>query len=319
MNKEDKNHQGVVTESALRATTNYCRALTIAHTYAEIYTPDELKRLLIGRGVDLTHIDVNLLHYAARKQSIVNKNIFELTGEAPKHTPQPGRRIRTLADIREALAEVERKKVKLPGSISGIPTTNYARAYAIAFEFAKTHTVEELGAELYEKGVKLNDLDVEALHKACSDPEALLYSPDYPPHDVQELSPQDKEFVERIKELARQYDFKHVHSAGQPKVLTVSDVLFDPFLLKALKDSPMEKGSFSIIKGRPSLLSSMKTHLSFMSNAGQRDRLFNSPFLFGEPNDFEVDTMDVAATIRREKNKRLKNKRRRKARKALRK
>lgn len=308
MNKEDKNFQGT-------ATTNYCRALSIAHTYAEIYTPDELKRLLIGRGVDLTNIDVDLLHYSARKQSIISKNIFDVTGEAPKHTEQKPARIRTLADIREALAEVERRAVKLPGSVSGIPTTNYGRAYAIAFDFAKTHTVEELGAELIAKGVKLNDLDVDALHKACNDPETLLYSIDYPPHEVKELSPEDKEFVARIKELSRQYDFKHLHGAGQPKVLTDSDVLFDPFLLKALKDTPLEKGSFSIIKSRPSLLSSMKTHLSFMSNASKRDSVFDSPFLFGEPSDFEGDTMDVKSLIRREKNKRLKNKRRRKSRK----
>lgn len=43
-------------------TTNYGRAYSIVSTWAHHYTPDEMKRLLIGRGVDISDIDVEAMH-----------------------------------------------------------------------------------------------------------------------------------------------------------------------------------------------------------------------------------------------------------------
>ena len=43
-------------------TTNYGRAYSIVSTWVHHYTPDEMKRLLIGRGVDISDIDVEAMH-----------------------------------------------------------------------------------------------------------------------------------------------------------------------------------------------------------------------------------------------------------------
>lgn len=98
MNKETKD---TVAETSRTTMTNYCRALAIADTYAALYTPEELKRLLIGRGVDITDIDVNLLHYAA-----LRRPKFEL-GEKSGFG-RPGR-LSKMGNINAAADEINQK------------------------------------------------------------------------------------------------------------------------------------------------------------------------------------------------------------------
>ena len=62
----------------------------------------------------------------------------------------------------------EQKKVTLPGSISNIPTTNYARAYSIVSTWAHHYTPDEMKRLLIGRGVDISDIDVEAMHKACT-------------------------------------------------------------------------------------------------------------------------------------------------------
>lgn len=62
----------------------------------------------------------------------------------------------------------EQKKVTLPGSISNIPTTNYGRAYSIVSTWAHHYTPDEMKRLLIGRGVDINDIDVEAMHKACT-------------------------------------------------------------------------------------------------------------------------------------------------------
>lgn len=62
----------------------------------------------------------------------------------------------------------EQKKVTLPGSISNIPTTNYGRAYSIVSTWADHCTPDELKRLLIGRGIDISDIDVEAMHKACT-------------------------------------------------------------------------------------------------------------------------------------------------------
>lgn len=48
-------------------TTNYGRAYSIVSTWAGHYTADEMKRMLIGRGVDIRDIDVEAMHRVCRE------------------------------------------------------------------------------------------------------------------------------------------------------------------------------------------------------------------------------------------------------------
>lgn len=98
MNKETKD---TVTKTGRTTMTNYCRALAIAGTYASLYTPEELKRLLIGRGVDITDIDVDLLHYTALRQPAFE--IDSLSGFG-----RPGR-ISSVGTLNAAADEINKK------------------------------------------------------------------------------------------------------------------------------------------------------------------------------------------------------------------
>ncbi|QXO09900.1 hypothetical protein pEaSNUABM38_00178 [Erwinia phage pEa_SNUABM_38] len=62
----------------------------------------------------------------------------------------------------------EQKKVTLPGSISNIPTTNYGRAYSIMSTWGHMYTADEMKRMLIGRGVDITDIDVDALHKACT-------------------------------------------------------------------------------------------------------------------------------------------------------
>lgn len=336
MNKENKVYGGEISETARTTMTNYCRALSIAGTYAALYTPEELKRLLIGRGVDVTDIDVNLLHYTALRQpefELGEKSGFGRTG-----------RISSVGTLNAAADEINKK---------------LSMAVAEAASMLKGHdlTEKEVQEALKERGHDISDKLMPSLYisaKTLSQCQPV----DYPTYSMgtSRASQEHIDLRQKLRDFMKDKDIKFITSRSidldgcvvtEPMYLHAGGVTLEQDSDLLINFQPVEKEnnpydqvfriekhrgeSISISRGMTPVnprLDLMDPHRFTDLHIGSFDRakpttqgttlreLSNNPFLFWPKSvllggDFEGNV----AWPWDEKAKRLKNKRRRKNRK----
>lgn len=331
MNKENKVYGGEISETARATMANYCRALSIAGTYAALYTPEELKRLLIGRGVDVTNIDVNLLHYTALRQPE-----FEL-GEKPGFG-RPGR-ISSVGTLNAAADEINKK---------------LSMAVAEAASMLKGHdlTEKEVQEALKERGHDISDRLMPSLYIAAKtlSQHEMTHLPFYS-MSTNHASQQHIDLRQKLREFMKDKDIKFITARAIEPGEEPGDFTGDTISRRAsdieINFQPMKNENnpydqvFRTMKGRGESISisrgmtPVNSRLDLMDplwftdlHIGSFDRakptskgttlseLSNNPFLFWPKSALMSGDHDGnVAWPWNEKAKRLKNKRRRKNRK----